>query len=537
MTRSSPWRGVAALAVLFGPHAVTALADAAELAGADLDRPGLAASVNVSALSLTAAGMWLLVRARRSAHRAAVWAAAGLSIAGLLLLPVVGQAADTAAAVLLAGAGAWLCAEIARDADEPLWRGRPAGGIARRWDKDAVAACAVVLAGHTVAMLLDGWITRLGPAVADQAQQADATGLHNPVLFAAQALTAGVREEIPLLALPAALMTAARRPGGQILAVVCVLRVIPHAYLGTPALTTAVFAGTAWWMYRATRRVGPIIIGHTLFNAIAIFGGPAGNAALLATPAVAGLLLADAPNAAPAWFRQWLQRPFHRKPDRGLKVKLPVPSLDVTILDDEAARRLLAPMMDLPERVWAYASAVTEPGGAPVDEILLTEISGGSLAVAWIRSPDSHTGASGHLFSTGNDPLGLLRYWESLVFEMADLVETRARRMPVSQHAEFGFMQAAYLRWEANYGVHAEVSTTARDTIRDTARDHFPNGFAHDLGDLPKTDATRIAQGDDHGFTTPIPPGWGRIGWDHTRPRTHPILAGLRPHPSQRTVR
>ncbi|MFC4054085.1 hypothetical protein ACFOY4_30705 [Actinomadura syzygii] len=326
MTRSPLWRGAAALAVLFGPHAATALYAAAELAGADLAGPGLAASVNVSALSLTATGIWLLVRARHPVNDRVAWPAIGgaaaLAVAGAVLLPLTGQATDTVATVLLAAAGAWLCAGLAADAGAPLWRGRLAGEIARRWDTDAVAACAVVLAGHTVAMLLDDWVTRLGPAVTDQAQQADPTGLHNPVLFAAQALAAGVREEIPLLALPAALMMAARRPAWQILAVVCVLRVIPHAYLGTPALTSAVFAATAWWTYRATRRIGPVIIGHTLFNAIALFGGPAGNAALLATPAIAGLFLADAPNATPTWLRKRLRRKSSRS-DRPVKVKGP----------------------------------------------------------------------------------------------------------------------------------------------------------------------------------------------------------------------
>jgi membrane protease YdiL (CAAX protease family) len=180
----------------------------------------------------------------------------------------------------------------------------------------------VVLAGHTIAMLAGDWITRLGPAVANQAEQADATDLHNPALFAAQALAAGVREEIPLLALPAALMAAARRPGWQILLVVCVLRVIPHAYLGTAALTTGAFAAASWWMYRATRRIGPIIVGHTLFNALALWGGPPGYAVLLAAPALAGLLLAGAPNAAPRWLRRWRRgKPVHS--DRPLKVKGP----------------------------------------------------------------------------------------------------------------------------------------------------------------------------------------------------------------------
>lgn len=303
MTKSSLLRGAAVLAVLFGPHFAAALTGLAGLAGADIDWPGFPGPVNVEAASLTAAGLWLLIGARRRAQVGAAWCAAGLTIAGLLLLPFPGQAADTAATLLLTGAGAWLCAQVAADAGAPLWRGRPPRKIVRRWDTDAVAACAVVLAAHNMASLLEDWAARLGPAVGGLAEQADATGLHNPALFAAQALAAGVREEIPLLALPAALMAAARRPAWQILLVVCVLRVAPHAYLGTAALASAVFAAASWWMYRTTRQIAPIIAGHTLFNALILFGGQIGDAVLLAAPAVAVLLLAGAPNAAPRWLR------------------------------------------------------------------------------------------------------------------------------------------------------------------------------------------------------------------------------------------
>ncbi|MFC4049044.1 hypothetical protein ACFOY4_05050 [Actinomadura syzygii] len=331
MTRSPLWRGAAALAVLFGPHAVTALSAAAELAGADLGQPGLPASVNVSALSLAVAGIWLLVRARHPvndrATRPAVGGAAALALAGAALLPLTGQAADTAATVLVAGAGAWLCAGLAADAGAPLWRGRLAGESARRWDMDAVAACAIVFAAHLIVMILDDWIDLLqGPTAVDQV---DAVGLPNPTLFTIQALAAGVREEIPLLALPAALMMAARRPAWQILAVVCVLRVIPHAYLGATAPPSIIFAGAAWWMYRVTGRIGPIIVGHTLFNATALWINHAeidytGRRVMTAMAvALAVLLLSYAPNAAPAWLRHWLSKKPAPDDERPAKAKEP----------------------------------------------------------------------------------------------------------------------------------------------------------------------------------------------------------------------
>ncbi|WP_433464046.1 CPBP family glutamic-type intramembrane protease [Spirillospora sp. CA-128828] len=322
MTQSLMLRGTATVMVLFGAHFAIALNDATESAGADIDWPGLPAPINVPALSLTAAGVWLLIRARRSPG-SAVWCAAGLALSGAVLLPLLGETADTTATLLLTGAGAWLCAQIAADAGAPLWKGRLPCEIARRWDKKAVAACAVVLAGHTLSLAVDHWVTKLGPAVTDQAEQADATGLHNPVMFAAQALAAGVREEIPLLALPAALMVAARRPVWQILLVVCVLRAVPHAYLGTAALSSTVFATTALWMYQTTRRVGPIIAGHMLFNAIAMFGGPIGGAVLMASPAVAGFMLDNLPEATPRWLRTRL-RDKHARSDHTIKVKEPL---------------------------------------------------------------------------------------------------------------------------------------------------------------------------------------------------------------------
>ncbi|MFI0411833.1 type II CAAX prenyl endopeptidase Rce1 family protein [Actinomadura sp. 3N508] len=330
MTRSPLALAAAVVVVvLFGTHFATALNDFAELAGVDIDWPGLPVPVNLPAANLTAAGIWLLFRIRHPAHNRtpgssatglAAWCAAGLTIAGLALLPHLGQAADTAATVLLAGAGAWLCAAVAADVGAPLWRGRLPGEIVRRWDITAITACTVMLAGQTTSMLWGEWIAQLGPAETDQA---NATGLPNPVLFATQALVAGLREEIPLLAMPAVLMAAARRPAWQILLVVCALRAVPHAYLGAPALATIVFAAAAWWMYRATGRIGPIIVGHTLYNATILFGGAPGRLMLLATIPGAVLLLLHAPKAAPTWLRRWIQD----KPARDRPVKAKGPAL------------------------------------------------------------------------------------------------------------------------------------------------------------------------------------------------------------------
>ncbi|MEU8309801.1 hypothetical protein AB0C84_40145 [Actinomadura sp. NPDC048955] len=81
MTQSS-LRGAAAVAVLFGPTMVTALYDVAELTGVGVDWPGIPLRLNVPALSLTAAGVWLLLRAHHRARVGAQWRAAGVAIVG-----------------------------------------------------------------------------------------------------------------------------------------------------------------------------------------------------------------------------------------------------------------------------------------------------------------------------------------------------------------------------------------------------------------------------------------------------------------------
>lgn len=304
MIKSPLLHGTAVLVVLFGIWSAVALNAAAELAGIAIDWPDPPGSINASAVSLIGAGVWLLIRVRRSPRGRAAWCAAGLTVAGIVLLPQLGEAARTAVALLLAGAGAWLCAQVADDHGVPLWQGRLHQAV-RQWDRKALTACVVVLAGHTVAATAEFWLMKLGPAVADQTEQASAIGLNGPVMIAAQALAAGVREEFPLLALPAALMAAARRPVWQILLVVCVLRIVPHAYFGSSALGSAVSAAAALWMYRVTHQLGPIIIGHTVFNALAAFGGLPGALVLMVSTGAAWRLLPNVlDEASPRWLRR-----------------------------------------------------------------------------------------------------------------------------------------------------------------------------------------------------------------------------------------
>ncbi|WP_067466094.1 hypothetical protein [Actinomadura macra] len=211
----------------------------------------------------------------------------------------------------------------------------------------------------------------------------------------------------------------------------------------------------------------------------------------------------------------------------------PTPEGD-TILDDQDARLLLTPAISDPSRVWAYAAAAHAPGAAPVDEILFTETNGtgADMGVVWVRHPGSYTGATGHLVTdtTGNSVNLLLRRWEHLVFELADLVEHHADPTTADDGGDviFTVIQAAHLRWAAGYGVTVALCGIARDAIRDILRDQLGGGLDQDLGDLSPEDAAHFADGTTDGPITPIPPGWDLSGWDHTRLRTHPILTGLR---------
>ncbi|WP_433227571.1 CPBP family glutamic-type intramembrane protease [Actinomadura formosensis] len=263
-------RVLGVLAVLFGPHAVYSVAQCIELAGVDVRLPGLPG--NSSAPGVIAAGVWLLVRARSRHDIAPAWCAAGLVLAALVLLPHDGGAAEAVAVVLLTVAGTWLSAVVGKDTGVRLWARW--GGLSRDSAVQAAVAFGLVVAGHTASRLLGDQMSRLPGA--------DGAASDDSVLqFGVTALVAGAREEIPMLALVAALMAAARRPTWQILAAVCVIRVLPHLYYGISGLATLVFAGVSLWAYQVSgRRIGPIIAGHTAYNLLLVFGGLYGEQAL-----------------------------------------------------------------------------------------------------------------------------------------------------------------------------------------------------------------------------------------------------------------
>lgn len=166
-------------------------------------------------------------------------------------------------------AGGWLLIRARRPP------GRPSLGSSTR----AIVCCAVVIGGHVATDALTGVLSAL-PGPDGTGDQAAAMRIGSDLEFAAGALAAGAREEVPLLALVAAVMTAARRPNWQILAAVCVIRVIPHLYFGLPAIVVIVFAVFSLRVWQSSRRIGPIIAGRTICNAVTVFGGTPGHYAL-----------------------------------------------------------------------------------------------------------------------------------------------------------------------------------------------------------------------------------------------------------------
>lgn len=272
-------RGAAVLFVLFGARAATAIARFADLAGAGIHWPAI--PVNTAAPGTVAAGVWLLRLHHRPGHpKRAAWAAAFLSLTGAALLPYRTGTAEAAAIVALTIAGTWLCTVVSSDATAGQTRQPPGRGRRGTWDVQAFVIAGVTLAAHTATGALSGLLAGLPPA--NDADQATAMHMHSGAQFATTAVMAGVREEIPMVALLAVLMTAARRPVWQTYLLACVIRVIPHLYSGTAALGVIAFAAVSLWLYRRSGRIIPIIAGHTLYNLVAAYGGTYGPWAITA---------------------------------------------------------------------------------------------------------------------------------------------------------------------------------------------------------------------------------------------------------------
>jgi membrane protease YdiL (CAAX protease family) len=84
-------------------------------------------------------------------------------------------------------------------------------------------------------------------------------------------LSAGVTEEVMVSVVVIAL-SAARRPVWEMYALSCLMRVSYHTYYQTVGLSVIVMGLISVWLYRRSRRLTPIIVGHIVYDAMASIG-------------------------------------------------------------------------------------------------------------------------------------------------------------------------------------------------------------------------------------------------------------------------
>jgi hypothetical protein len=107
------------------------------------------------------------------------------------------------------------------------------------------------------------WRAGLALPVGDQSEALGVTGSWQLVPMVLRTL---IGEDLILLAVVTALLTAARRPVWQIYAVSCGLELAVHAYLGLPGLLMLVWAVCRIRLYRRYGRLIPLALGHAAWD-------------------------------------------------------------------------------------------------------------------------------------------------------------------------------------------------------------------------------------------------------------------------------
>ena len=130
----------------------------------------------------------------------------------------------------------------------------------------AVGYLAIVAgAGFAAAVLLD--------TIGVSGRPTAGGSIPNPVLLAGDYLMsigAGIGEEVLLLAIPFALATRAGWKPLAILALLVGLRLSIHLYYGAGALFVLLWIRAAYLLYRATRSIFPLILGHIGYDLLAV---------------------------------------------------------------------------------------------------------------------------------------------------------------------------------------------------------------------------------------------------------------------------
>jgi hypothetical protein len=107
------------------------------------------------------------------------------------------------------------------------------------------------------------WRAGLALPVGDQGEALGVTGSWQLVPMVLRTL---IGEDLILLAVVTALLTAARRPVWQVYVVSCGLELAVHAYLGLPGLLMLVWAVCRIRLYRRYGRLIPLAIGHAIWD-------------------------------------------------------------------------------------------------------------------------------------------------------------------------------------------------------------------------------------------------------------------------------
>ncbi|MEV0442929.1 hypothetical protein AB0I84_44375 [Streptomyces spectabilis] len=236
----------------------------------------------VQAGAAAVAGGWLCWRVLRRtglpygqlSPRAAGLGAAAVVCAGASVWTAVPSADPTVwEPVPFAVTLTWLAWEVTRSHGLRLQKQiRLADAAERtRWGQVAVLAAIATAVGGVASTLL----TRVLPWAADssvlpvmQDDQLTVLGIDSLSALGAGAVMVVAVEDVVVVAATIALLRAARRPVWQIYALVCVVEVLLHGYMGAAAVGMAPFAAGRIWLYLRFGYLTPLMAGHGAYDVV-----------------------------------------------------------------------------------------------------------------------------------------------------------------------------------------------------------------------------------------------------------------------------
>ncbi|MEU1302588.1 hypothetical protein [Streptomyces shenzhenensis] len=253
---------------------------------------------------------WLLgTRMRASGHTPNRRAAAIVSLAVLGALVLAGPVLQlhvmtyNAGLLLRTALLAWLACEVCLQHGIPLSRPAGTSKILVRWHTAFLQTTAVIqyciygAAPTFLAVLALRWV---GPGwlpvmQTDQASALGASGRTDLLLV----LPWTVVLEGVVIGTFGLLLHTAQRPTWLIYTIIAVIEIIFHAYFGAPAVLMGVYAVLCARFYLRYHRLGPLLLGHALFDLLAVLAYPLPFAYRLSL----GLILGTAVTSADRWLR------------------------------------------------------------------------------------------------------------------------------------------------------------------------------------------------------------------------------------------